>query len=297
MPPCPYPSPLKELIMPYPHIKKSSLVMIAAAELAALLIAGAATGLAVGIGRAVKSAGEKQLRAEKEKQRAKREKIRNDLLRSAAHDIRTPLYAIRMLAGLLSDSDRVLTPEEHADMLQMIKDSADELTLTAENIITLTGSGMADQHLKMQSVPAAEIVSECVHNFRRLHDGVAVSTYVPDDQPEIMMDAQLIKRVMQNLLENAVKHGQASAVDITVKAKDGFAEFRFRDNGKGISESALGNLFKEQPENGTGEEKSMGVGLSLCKTIAELHGGTIRGGNIKGGAEFAFTIPLYSKRQ
>lgn len=270
--------------MPYPHIKKSSLVMIAAAELAALLLAGVVISMTVGRKRVVKSDGEKL--------RTKREKIRNDLLRSAAHDIRTPLYVIRMLAGLLSDSDRSLTSEEHTDMLQMIKDSADELTLTAENIITLTGSDMADQHLKMRSVSAAEIVSECAYNFRRLHDGVAVATYVPDDHLEIMMDAQLIKRVIQNLLENAVKHGQARAIDITVKTKDRFAEFRFTDNGKGISESALGNLFNEQPENRAGAEKSMGVGLSLCKTIVELHGGTIRGDNITGGAEFAFTIPL-----
>ena len=214
------------------------------------------------------------------------------LLRSAAHDIRTPLYAIKTFAGLLQNNYGNLSEQERNDILQMIKDSADDATLTAENIITLTGTNMIDQHLKTQSVSAVEIVSECAYNFRRLHSKIGVTTHVPDDMPEVLMDAPLIKRAIRNLLENAAEHGRATAIDITVGVKDGFAVFGFADNGVGISEHALGNLFEEQYGDGTGAGKNMGVGLSLCGKIIKLHGGTIQGRNIKGGAEFVFTIPL-----
>ncbi|MDE7192970.1 MAG: hypothetical protein K2O14_03265 [Oscillospiraceae bacterium] len=268
--------------MPKPHIFKTGKIIVAA-ELAALLLAGAAIGFCIGSRRSFNS-------SERERLHVKKERLKADLLRSAAHDIRTPLAVIKMSTGLL-DGDRLL-PQERKETLRGIRESVDDLTLMMENILTLTGEKLTYRHLKMQSVSAAEIVSECAYNFRKLHDKIAVVTYVSDDLLEVMTDAQLIKRVMQNLLENAAGHGQATVINITVEAKKGFAEFRIADNGRGIPEYALGSLFKECPGGATDTEKGMGVGLSLCKAVIELHGGTIRGGNVKDGAEFVFTLPL-----
>ena len=95
------------------------------------------------------------------------------------------------------------------------------------------------------------------------------------------------------MLENAAGHGEASIIEIILRINNGFAEFRFCDNGRGISEEVIEELFTERTGGvDSGTVRSMGVGLSLCKTIVELHGGSLLGGNSDNGAEFTFTLPL-----
>ncbi|MDE6030943.1 MAG: hypothetical protein K2G32_04915 [Oscillospiraceae bacterium] len=207
------------------------------------------------------------------------------------HDIRTPLFSIKLSAGLIKERGDILSQQERTELLDGISSSVDQLTTMTENILTLTNGKLSE--LKMSRRLAEEVISEAALSFRRLHDNVVVTTSVPYEPTEIMMDVQLIGQVMRNLLENAARHGEADLIEITLEVVNGFAEFRFSDNGKGIPEHALESLFSESSGNGAdGGARSMGVGLSLCKTIIELHGGTLRGRNTANGAEFAFTLPL-----
>lgn len=249
------------------------------AEAAAILSAGVAICLIIG-------------RSKSASELVRDEKRRVGLLRSAAHDIRTPLFSVKLSAGLIKERGDRLSQRERTELLDGISSSVDQLTTMTENILTLTNGKLSE--LKKSGRLAEEVISEAALSFRRMHDSVAVTTSVLYEPPEIMMDAQLIGQVMRNLLENAARHGEADMIEITLEAANGFAEFRVSDNGKGIPEHALGSLFAESSGNGAddGGARSMGVGLSLCRTIIELHGGTLRGRNTADGAEFAFTLPL-----
>lgn len=260
---------------------KGSVSLKDAAELAVILSAGIAVSIIADRNRGAMKY------AESERNRA-------DLLRLLAHDVRTPLASVKLSAGILAERGEMLTQQESEALISGMVSSTDQLILMTENILMLTSSKLSARTLKKRRESAEEIISEAALRFRRMHDDVAVISTVPDDPTEIMIDAQLIEQVMQNLLENAAGHGEASIIEIILKVKNGFAEFRFSDNGRGISPELLEELFAERSAGSadTGAARSMGVGLSLCKTIIELHGGSLFGGNSDNGAEFTFTLPL-----
>ncbi len=224
---------------------------------------------------------------------AKEDRIRAVLLRSMAHDVRTPLASVKLSTEMLAERGEVLTDREREFLISGIGSSVDQLMLMTENIIILTSGKLSAQALIKRRESAEKIISEAALRFRRLHSDVAVISTVPDQPSEVLMDAQLIEQVMQNLLENAAGHGEASIIEIILRINNGFAEFRFCDNGRGISEEVIEELFTERTGGvDSGTVRSMGVGLSLCKTIVELHGGSLLGGNSDNGAEFTFTLPL-----
>lgn len=221
------------------------------------------------------------------RRRAEGERLRADLLRSLAHDMRTPLASVSLSAEILGESGDHLSPEERGELVSGIGGSASELTLMAENVLALTSGRLTRRTLKKRRETAEEVISEAALRFRRAHGGVAVISAVPEEPTELMMDAQLIGQVMRNLLENAARHGDASVIEIALRVNNGRAEFHFSDNGRGISEDALRELFTERS---AGETSGAGVGLSLCRTVIELHGGDITGANSERGAEFTFTL-------
>ena len=117
----------------------------------------------------------------------------------------------------------------------------------------------------------------------------------------VPMDATLISQVLINLLENAIKNSDEGAlVLLTLKKKGDFARFEVCDHGRGIPEQLLSNLFElhsphsESEDLGADSSKGLGIGLSICKTIIQAHGGEIEGCNREeGGARFIFTLPLH----
>ena len=147
-------------------------------------------------------------------------------------------------------------------------------------------------------IRAKQVISEAVQNFKKRCPGVEVEVSVPDDLLFVPMDAMLIEQVLINLMDNAVKHGSGTTkISIRANADHRFARVQVADNGKGIEMKRLEHLFDGSlPLSGGGEadrSRNMGIGLSVCKTIVEAHGGTIFAQNRPGsGAEFIFTLEL-----
>ena len=112
------------------------------------------------------------------------------------------------------------------------------------------------------------------------------------------MDAILIEQVLINLMENAFQHGQTTTrLELHLRREDGLAVFEVADNGKGIAREAFPHLFEgylsHTHEGHSDAKRNMGIGLSVCLSIVEAHGGTMEAENrAHGGAIFRFTIPL-----
>ena len=113
------------------------------------------------------------------------------------------------------------------------------------------------------------------------------------------MNIILIEQVLINLMENAIQHGvTTSRLEIHLSRRDGSAVFEVADNGRGIAKEAFSHLFEggfTHINTGSGSDvrRNMGIGLSVCQTIIQAHGGTIEAENrALGGAIFRFTIPL-----
>ena len=143
-----------------------------------------------------------------------------------------------------------------------------------------------------------EVLSEAVMAFKKRHDDVPVSVSVPETMIFLPMDAMLIEQVLINLMDNAVVHGgNVSQIKINAREEDGKAIVSVADNGRGIDAETLPHLFDGSLQlsgnKSADTTRSMGIGLSVCKTIVAAHGGDIYAENLpEGGAMFTFTLPL-----
>lgn len=241
-----------------------------------------------------------QILAEREKllMDAKKEKMRANLLRAVSHDLRTPLTAIIGSSSSYLDNQEQLSEEEKSRLVSHISEDANWLLHMVENLLTVTRI-QADKPASItKSVEAVEeVVGEAISRFRKRYPGSQVRVCTPEEFYMIPMDATLIEQVILNLLENAELHAHSSQpIDFTVTAKDNkWLQFQVKDYGQGIAPERLETIFDGSPygtDESADSKRGMGIGLTICKTIIRVHGGTISAENHESGAVFTFLLPV-----
>ena len=239
---------------------------------------------------------EKQQRAKLE---IERERLRSDLLRSVSHDLRTPLTGVLGSIGTMLDHYGALDDAMRIELLKGVYSEAEWLSALVENVLSLTR--LESDHIKpvKQGEAVEEIVAESVSRVQRRAGNHPIRIDIPDDLMIVPMDGTLIEQVLVNLLDNAIHHTPEGAdIEIRVYQEPVNAVFEVRDRGNGIDSEELPKLFNRFYTRRTvdGEHKGVGLGLSICKSIVEAHGGTITAQNDPaGGALFRFTLPLEVK--
>ena len=224
-----------------------------------------------------------------------REKMRGNLLRGMGHDIRTPLTGIVGATDVLLKQDETLTPQQRRELLQSINEEAKWLMRVSENLLSITRIDGENAGVKKTPELVEEIIEGAVSKFLRHYQGIAVQVHLPEEPMLVPMDPLLIEQVLVNLMENAVIHGGTSRIDVTLSQQGGNAVFTVADNGRGIPLHLLNKLFDgaARSDRSSDGKRSMGIGLSVCRTVVLAHGGTIRGENKKdGGACFTVTLPM-----
>ena len=234
---------------------------------------------------------QERLRSENEK-----EKMRANLLRSVSHDIRTPLTSIVGSVSTVLDNPG-LSREEQDELLEDVRTEAQWLIRVVENLLSITRMGNDQAQITKEPEAAEEVLGETIRKFRRRFPNISVSVTVPEKLLLVPMDPILIEQVLSNLLENAVTHGEITThIQVSLREQNHYARFSITDNGKGIPEKELPNLFdgtlkRSESPNGDGK-RNMGLGLSVCLAIVRAHGGTMTAKNLDCGAEFSFCLPL-----
>ena len=225
-----------------------------------------------------------------------REAIRANLLRALSHDIRTPLTSIVGNTSVLLESRDILTPEQTGELLQDVNEDAQWLIRMVENILSITRIRGSDDQLTTEYEAAEEVVGEAARKFAKRFPDVKLNVEVPEEVLLVPMDITLIQQVIMNLLENAVQHGQATAIKLSVSRSKNDVLFSVSDNGKGITVSELPEVFEPRLSGGVrgaDGKKNMGIGLSVCNTIVKAHGGSMLAENHpNGGALFQFILPM-----
>ena len=239
-----------------------------------------------------KNANEK----EEAKLLAENEKLRANLLRAISHDLRTPLTAISGNAGILLEGSEQLSPDNRKQMYSDIYDDAAWLYNLVENLLAVTRIGEGHMRLNTQPQLVEEIVSEAMQHISRKKVEHTITVTHSDDLLLAKCDARLIVQVLINLVDNAIKYtAPGSHIQIATRWEDGCAVFSVSDDGPGISDEEKDNVFRMFYTGGNpiaDSRRSLGLGLSLCKSIIAAHGGEIRVlDNWPQGAVFTFTIP------
>ncbi len=230
------------------------------------------------------------------KLQAENEKLRANLLRSISHDLRTPLTSISGNAGMLLSDLEKLDADTIRQMCGDIYDDSAWLTNLVENLLAVTKIEEGRMRLQKQPHLVEEIVTEALQHISRKQTEHTVTVYHENELLLARCDARLIIQVIINLVDNAIKYTPAgSHITITTKQNEQHTEISVADNGAGIPDSEKEKVFRMfySGSNPIADcRRSLGLGLSLCKSIITAHGGEITvSDNAPTGTIFTFTIP------
>ena len=226
---------------------------------------------------------------------AEREKMYADLLRAVSHDIRTPLTGIVGATNVLLEQDGELTQEQRQQLLRSTNEDAQWLIRIVENLLSITRISSEEAKVKKEPEPAEEVIESAVAKTHKHYPEVDIRVHLPDKLMMVPMDPLLMEQVLVNLMENAVIHGETHNIDVTLSSAGNCAVFTVADDGRGIPLHLLLRLFdgSARSDRSSDGKRSMGIGLSVCRTIVLAHGGVIRGDNRQeGGAVFTVTLPM-----
>ena len=230
------------------------------------------------------------------KLQAENEKLRANLLRSISHDLRTPLTSISGNAGMLLSDLEKLDSKTIRQMCGDIYDDSAWLTNLVENLLAVTKIEEGRMMLQKQPHLVEEIVTEALQHINRKQVEHTVTVHHENELLLARCDARLIIQVVINLVDNAIKHTPAgSHITITTKQNGQHTEISVADNGAGIPDNEKEKVFQMfySGSNPIADcRRSLGLGLSLCKSIITAHGGEIVvTDNVPAGTIFTFTIP------
>lgn len=228
-----------------------------------------------------------------------REQLRANLLRAISHDLRTPLTSISGNASMLMGSSIALDEDKKLEMYRSIYDDSMWLFNLTETLLSITRIENDTMRLKMNAELIDDVFRDALSHIDRQAAEHKISVELEDDMLMADMDARLVIQVIINIVNNAVKYTpKGSEICLSAKKEGKMVCIQIADNGPGISDEAKEHLFDMFYTANAGttsadSRRGLGLGLSLCKSIIEAHGGTISvSDNKPRGAVFSFTLPL-----
>jgi two-component system sensor histidine kinase KdpD len=228
--------------------------------------------------------------------KAETETLRNTLLSSVSHDLRTPLAAITGAATTLLQKDVTFDASQRQELLQTIYEEAEHLNQIIRNVLGMTRLEAGAITIKKEWQPLEEIVGAVLNRLvDRLKDR-AVTTRLPANLPLVSFDSLLIEQVLMNLMDNAIKYTpQGTPIELSASINDDTMLVKLEDRGPGIPPGEEEKIF-DKFVRGSIAGGGIGLGLTICRAIITAHGGQISAENRPGGgAVFRFTLPLGGK--
>jgi two-component system sensor histidine kinase KdpD len=226
--------------------------------------------------------------------RMETERLRNSLLSSVSHDLRTPLATITGAATTILESGARLDQRTQQELLESVRDEADRLNRLVQNLLEMTRLESGAIQLHRDWHPIEEVVGAALGRLSKSLGTRRVTVNIPPDLPLVKIDDVLIEQVFVNLLENAVKYTPPdSAIRIIVTATDQSMTAEVADHGPGLPKGQEALVFEKFYRAAPEGRRGAGLGLAICRGVVLAHGGRIWAHNLpEGGVAFLFTLPL-----
>jgi len=221
------------------------------------------------------------------------ERLRNSLLSAISHDLRTPLSVMVGLAEALKLTKPPLTGEA-AEIATAVGESALRMNTLVNNLLDMARLESGSVVLNRQWQPIEDVVGSALRAIHPILGGRSVQVALEEDLPLVRIDAVLIERILINLMENAIKYTPpGTPISLGASATPESIELWVADEGPGLPrghEEAIFNKFMRGKKESS--IPGVGLGLAICRAIAQAHGGTMLGvTRPEGGARFTLRLP------
>ena len=221
------------------------------------------------------------------------EQLRNSLLSSVSHDLRTPLAVITGSTSTLLESGPGITDATRQDLLKTVLEEAEHLNRLIRNLLDMTRLESGAVKVRKEWIPLEELVGAALNRVDSRLTGRELHVDLPRSLPLVPCDPVLIEQTLINLLENAAKYS-TGPIDVTAAARGAEVVVAVADRGPGIAPGQELRIFdKFQRAGREGNPEGVGLGLTICRAIVTAHGGRIWAQNrADGGASFQFALPI-----
>jgi len=229
-----------------------------------------------------------------DKRRADEERLRNALLSSVSHDLRTPLGVITGAVSTALETPDLPEPARR-ELLQSAQEEAQRLHRLVSNLLDITRLESGALDLQTEWMPLEEVVGAALNRRELALEAHRVRVALPEDLPLAAMDGVLMEQLLLNLLDNALKYSPPeSPVDIKAWAAGKSLTLSIADQGPGIPAGEEERIFEKLARGQAASNRpGAGLGLAICKGIVTAHHGRIQAVNHpQGGAQFLVTLPL-----
>lgn len=229
----------------------------------------------------------------------KEDKLKDQFLANTSHELRTPLH------GIINIAQTVLTKEKHKLGATSLKDM--DLLITISRRMSHMLGDLLDvarlhEHriiLQQEPIKIQSIVPGVFEMLRYMTEGkpIDLQMNIAESMPTVMADEKRLVQVLYNLLHNAIKYTEKGKITVSARVRDNRVVIRVSDTGVGMDKETRKRIFLpyEQGAYGVSDGRGIGLGLSICQQMIELHGGTLSVRSEPGkGSVFSFDLPLAS---
>ena len=232
------------------------------------------------------------------------DKVKDNIIRDVSHELKSPLAQLRLALELWSEGIKDGKKDKDKEELfdGIIKDNIKRLNNTIESILELTSLEFGREDYDKESLQLRDLVIRVIKSSTLLarEKGLTIKSVLPEKLPNVTVDKQGITRVVTNLVDNAIKYTDKGEILVSLQQKDSGLEFSVKDSGIGINipQEHHHKLFDRFYQENVATPGT-GIGLSICKTILEAHGGKIwveSEGKDK-GSTFRFTLPIINEKE
>jgi two-component system sensor histidine kinase KdpD len=231
--------------------------------------------------------------------RIQAEQMRNSLLSSVSHDLRTPLAVIAGASSSLLGRQADESTGDQRMLMQTIAEESRRMTRLVDNLLDMTRLESGSLVINKQWHVLEEIVGSALGRLKQELQQHTVTVHIPVEFPLIQVDGVLLEQAFVNLLDNAARYTPpGSCIDISARQLDESTEIVVSDNGPGLPPGSERRVFEKFFRGATAADsrRGVGLGLAICEAIIRTHGGLITARNhSKGGAEFTIRLPSKEK--
>lgn len=223
------------------------------------------------------------------------ERVRNEFVLRASHELRTPVTGMQMAFSLLRERTHLAENSREADLFSTVHEEMQRLVTLINDLLNFSRYQSGQQKLERVPCDAAELLEEARHRFEPAasQNDISIKLELQSPLPNLMLDRQQMERVLDNLLSNALRHTpDGGEIRLLARHHGERVILSVEDNGEGIPYSQQARIFEPFVQIGR-RRGGAGLGLALCKEIAQLHGGRIGvHSRIGHGTIFYIALPI-----